>query len=416
MKRCIKKGLLWSGGIFLFLVLFCISLFLRIGSLSAQSQREAIIIDHTCRDIRRIPESAIIAAKNNLHIAYGHTSHGSQLVTGMDGLVSFMNGLGYPENLYAFNEGGIGGALDLRDQPFSGASDLGNPDFTAWVTATRNYLNDPANADVNVVIWSWCGQVGDAPDDVFYNMDDPNNDINYLKNMSQLEEEFPDVMFVYMTGHLDGTWADGTLNVRNEVIRNYCKANGKILYDFADIESYDPDGLTNYMLLGADDSCEYDSDNDGVRDRNWAVDWQSSHIEGVDWYLCDSAHSQPLNANLKAYAAWWLWARLAGWNENISTDITPTTTVTTSPTTTITTTTTIPPTTTATSPTMITTSSPTTTTTTNTTPADTTWIWAGVIFGAAVVLAIVALALKRRTLVDAVLGLISIRIFSRKRR
>ena len=33
----------------------------------------------------------------------------------------------------------------------------------------------------------------------------------------------------------------------------------------------------------------------------------------VDWYKCSSAHSQPLNANLKAYAAWWLWARLVGW-------------------------------------------------------------------------------------------------------
>jgi hypothetical protein len=26
-----------------------------------------------------------------------------------------------------------------------------------------------------------------------------------------------------------------------------------------------------------------------------------------------AAHTQPLNANLKAYAAWHLWARLAGW-------------------------------------------------------------------------------------------------------
>jgi hypothetical protein len=42
-----------------------------------------IIIDHTCTDIRQIPESAIEQAKMNLHIAYGHTSHGSQLTTGV---------------------------------------------------------------------------------------------------------------------------------------------------------------------------------------------------------------------------------------------------------------------------------------------------------------------------------------------
>jgi hypothetical protein len=34
----------------------------------------------------------------------------------------------------------------------------------------------------------------------------------------------------------------------------------------------------------------------------------------VDWYECSAAHSQALNGNRKAYAAWWLWASLAGWN------------------------------------------------------------------------------------------------------
>ena len=48
--------------------------------------------------------------------------------------------------------------------------------------------------------------------------------------------------FVYMTGHTDGTGLDGTLHLRNQEIRNYCKANDKVLYDFEDIESYDPDG------------------------------------------------------------------------------------------------------------------------------------------------------------------------------
>jgi hypothetical protein len=41
---------------------------------------------------------------------------------------------------------------------------------------------------------------------------------------------------------------------------------------------------------------------------------QASHTEGVNWYDCSSPHSEAVNTNMKAYAAWWLWARLAGWD------------------------------------------------------------------------------------------------------
>jgi hypothetical protein len=265
---------------------------------------EPVIADHSCTDITRIPVSAVLQAKANLHIAYGHTSHGSQLTTGMSSLVEFMNGLGYPEDLYSYNYGGSDGALDLRDSPFSGASDLGNPDKTAWTGATRTYL--AAHPEVNVVIWSWCGQVSSATE----------ADIDlYLNLMNALEQDYPDVSFVYMTGHLDGGGLTGNLNLRNQQIRDYCAVNEKILYDFADIESYDPDGLENYMILRATDACDYDSDGNGSRDQNWAINWQNTHTLNLDWYSCSSAHSQPVNANRKAYAAWWLWARLAGWNE-----------------------------------------------------------------------------------------------------
>ncbi|MCW8803309.1 MAG: T9SS type A sorting domain-containing protein [Ignavibacteriaceae bacterium] len=260
--------------------------------------QNSIIANHTIAKFSLLPDEWIDSAKANLHIAYGHTSHGSQLITGMEGLVN------WKVAQYAFNEGGLNGALDIDDYAFPGASDLGNPDRTSWAAATRNYLNDPANNDVNVVIWSWCGQVSSATE----------ADINtYLNLMNGLENDYQNVNFVYMTGHLDGTGTNGNLNIRNEQIRNYCVTNGKILYDFSDIESYDPDG--NYYLdKDANDNCDYDSDGNGSLDKNWAIDWQNSHTINVDWYDCSAAHSQPLNGNLKAYAAWWLWAKLAGWD------------------------------------------------------------------------------------------------------
>ncbi len=105
---------------------------------------------------------------------------------------------------------------------------------------------------------------------------------------------------------------DGNLHVSNNQIRDFCAANNKVLFDFADIESYDLDG--NYFgdkLV--DEACSYDSNNDSIRDANWATEWQDANPG--EWYDCTSAHSQPVNANQKAYAAWWLWATLAGWDD-----------------------------------------------------------------------------------------------------
>ena len=264
---------------------------------------DSMIIDHSCTNIFKIPVEYIEEAKQKLVIAYGHTSHGSQLVTGMENLDQFMTGHGYTEGLFNFSYDGENNSLALQDTPFDDAYDLGNPNFTEWYKSTREYLNN--HSEVNVVMWSWCGEASYAT----------TSEISlYLSQMNQLENDFPDVTFVYMTGHLDGSGVEGQLNVNNNQIRDYCRNNKKILYDFADIESYDPDGNVNYMELNANDNCDYNTT--GGDSRNWALDWQSSHTENVDWYSCDPAHTQALNGNRKALAVWWLFARMAGWSPN----------------------------------------------------------------------------------------------------
>jgi len=278
-------------------VSYIVILLLLLSGFQAQVFAQGVIIDHECTDITLIPESAINQAKSNLHIAYGHTSHGSQLTTGMNGLVDFANGgglgLSLPTDIFEWNNGGSGGALDLHDYAMSG--DCGY--YPDWYDNTVAYLDNPANSDVNVIIWSWCGQAASRTEQQMID--------TYLAPMTQLEGLYPDVVFVYMTGHANATGETGNLHLRNQQIRNYCIDNNKVLYDFYDIECYDPDD-SYFGDKNVNDDCSYTGGN-------WAIEWQDTHIEGVDWYNCSAAHTQPLNGNRKAYAAWWLWATLGGW-------------------------------------------------------------------------------------------------------
>ncbi|MGB5161591.1 MAG: hypothetical protein WBP10_16305 [Thermoanaerobaculia bacterium] len=274
-----------------------------------------MLVDHSCTDLSQVPGSAITQAVTDLHIAYNHTSHGSQLISGLNALESFPDYGG----TYQWSDDGSAG-LDLDDYgiPSCAAPDLSQGDYidangvTPWVTCTRNFLDLPANAHINVVMWSWCSIHGhDAQ--------------RYVDNMEILVAEYPDVQFVFMTGHAQGQGEDMTpdsVHYNNQLIRQHTQTHGRILFDFADIEAYDPDE-TYFWDLDMYDNLDY---NGG----NWAVEWidanpgseldQLTTGDGVDGYagLSSCAHSASptdatLNCILKARAAWWMFAELAGW-------------------------------------------------------------------------------------------------------
>ncbi len=295
-----------------------------LGPTSLQSQ--GIIIGHKqahLEDLKTIPLEWIDSAKANIRLAYFHTSHGSQLNSGLTPMDAFMGGQG----IYLSEEGGGEGILYFNDHY---GPDLSNREGT-FDDETRAFLDDPANASVNLIMWSWCqilGHDGDA-------------DPGYCSNMDSLIAEYGPggskitsgvrsvpVRFVYMTGHVNGQGENGRTNEINTYIRNHCMANDRILYDFAGIESYDPDD--NYFLDDStNDECYYMVN--GARTGNWAEEWAEGKVmmDGVDdvahnepnggqYYHCSPAHTHAVNGNMKAYAFWYLMARLAGWEGDTS--------------------------------------------------------------------------------------------------
>jgi len=232
------------------------------------TKAEAIVAEHTSvNDFDMIPSTYFDQIRTNYKIFYGHTSHGSQIVTGLNVLES-------ENTLYA--------------KPYfhEVSDDLGHNGDLTWVPITSDYLD--ANPDINVVMWSWCGGCSDNT---------PSGIQAYLDAMNTLETSYPGVIFIYMTGHLDGSGPIGPLYINNNQIRDYCILNSKVLFDFADIESYDPDG-TYYP--DASDDCA------------WCTDWCTNNPPCPD---CSCAHSHCFNCYMKGKAFWWMMASLSGWEQ-----------------------------------------------------------------------------------------------------
>ena len=275
--------------------------------------------------LRSIPEEYIRMARTTLHIAYQHTSHGTHVSYGMFGLSGYKSG---DELMFAIsNNNPEAGKLDFRDyalgeyaEPGVDAADLSR-DETAFIQATRNYLDDPVNAVINVVMWSWCSING-------------HNVVgNYLPGMKTLigeygpggskigtgsgQREVP-VTFVFMTGHAEANNNAGNLKPGNQAdtIIGFCNAGKYFCLDYYGIDTHD---MNDHYWADAGDN-----GNSQAYGGNFYEDWQASHSAGSDYFLNRNApqgsvtfgdhNSQHITANRKAYAMWWILARIAGWD------------------------------------------------------------------------------------------------------
>jgi hypothetical protein len=250
------------------------------------TEPEAFGIDHACTDLSQIPTQWLDSAKT-LKVHYAHTSHGSQINTGLERIES-------ADAIYGFAVTEMSlpaeaGALCIFDGQETEA--YVTPDLY-WQTAvgmnyTRQVLTN--NPSIRVSIWAWCTQLDGYTEGEVQ---------EYLDSISRLETEFPNVTFVYMTGNAQVVGSEGgNRHARNQQIRQYCSDRNKTLFDFADLDCWWFNTGTN--------AWEY---------ANYELDGGWIPVEHEQFNGDEAGHTTFASCEQKGRAFWWLMARIAGWS------------------------------------------------------------------------------------------------------
>lgn len=193
------------------------------GPLSAQ------IFDHAHIGAEDIPSGCLDQLKSGDFVFhYAHRSHGSQIIVGADSLEADLADLQF-EASYCSVPGGSDilkmwdGMTDnnLVEQDQYWASDGGLDEL-------RGILGD--NPELKYSMWAWSFEINEQTESSVQ---------DYLDAMDMLESEFPGVRFIYMTGPAASDPFMAVNNAeRNAQIRAYAEANGKLLFDFEELDTF----------------------------------------------------------------------------------------------------------------------------------------------------------------------------------
>ena len=252
----------------------------------AAAAGQPIIIDHTCEDLGLIPPGWMDAVQSTIGLHYAHTSHGSQLTTGLERIEEHDPAYDL-ETGYCYLPSSAGALCIFDGQE---GETYTTPELYWQSEQGMDYTRDVLqnNPGITTSMWCWCCQM-DYYDEAQVQA--------YLDSISVLESEFPDVTFVYMTGNAQSEGADGYNRYqRNEQVRAFCIANDRVLFDFADLDCwwFDPDTQEwehNTYVYGS-------------------YDIPSEHPE---FYGDEAGHTTFESCEQKGRATWWMLALLAGW-------------------------------------------------------------------------------------------------------
>ena len=219
---------------------------------AAPAGAQAIVADHTATALASIPDAALPAAAN-LRLLVRHASVGGNINSGLDALE------------------GLNAKYDRSNWIFESR---GNPGWQAKVDDLVAQAATRASS-FDVLTMKFCYIDTDA------------SYTYYRDKMLWLEATYPTKRFVWWTMPIE-TSSNASRQAFNDSVRTFARANGKILFDIADIEAYNAAGQKR-------------TDGSG-REIMW------------DEWTSDGGHLSDAGAQRVASGLWWLMARLGGWD------------------------------------------------------------------------------------------------------